>query len=359
VTALAGALGAGRHRVHVYVLDETSAATVERLGACGVPTTTIARRRPYEPGRLMALTRALKRDGIDLVHAILPAGAAYGAIAARLAGVPIVIVSSRAGDPPEQRRIRTLLHRLYRGATAVTANTRAQARRVAAEAQLPLERVHVIYDGVDLARHQAPGVLDGLRERVWHRPLVIGGAGRTLGSRARFLAAATLIAARHPDVHFVWLEDGQVLSGNGREAFTERPGIPLGTVAIGDDPDPVLAELALLCLTGEAFDLVPTALAAGRPIVAVETPGIDELVTDGVTGHVVTAGDAATFAAAALALLEDRGRLRGASHAARAEAERTHGADGMARATVALYEASLLGRTSPLVTLPDVPQPVH
>ncbi len=357
VEALARGLGAGRHRVHVYVLEDVPVGTAERLAARNVPLTILPRRRPYEPGRVMALTRALKRDGIDLVHAILPAGAAYGAIAARLAGVPIVIVSTRAGDPPEQRRVRTLLHRIYRNATALTANTRAQARQIAAEAQVPVERVQVIYDGVDLTRHQAPGMLDGLRERVWHRPLVIGGAGRTAGSRSSFLAAATLIAARHPDVHFVWLEDGVTLSGNGHEAFAERPaGLPLSTVAVGDDPEPVLTQLAVLCLTGDAFDLVPSALAAGRPIVTVAAPGVEELVTDGGTGKIVSGGDPGAFAEAALAFIEDRSRLRAASQAARAHAERLLDGDTMARATTALYEATLLGRPRPA---PDVhPTPV-
>ncbi len=58
---------------------------------------------------------------------------------------------------------------------------------------------------------------------------------------------------------------------------------------------------------------------------------------------VVPAGDAEALADAALALLEDRGRLRYAGQAARARAERTLGAAAMARATAAVYEASLLG----------------
>jgi glycosyltransferase involved in cell wall biosynthesis len=216
--------------------------------------------------------------------------------------------------------------------------------------------VQVIYDGVDLTRHQIPGMLDGIRERVWHRPLVVGGAGRTAGSRTSFLAAATLVAMRHPDIQFVWLEDGVTLSGSGHEAFAERPaGLPLSTVAVGEDPEPVLAQLAVLALTGDAFDLVPSALAAGRPIVTVPAPGIDEIVTDGTTGKVVAAGDPGAFAEAILSFIEDRSRLRAAGQAARAHAERALGADLMARATTALYEATLLGRQHPAPDIPMAP----
>jgi len=346
VVDLVRALGAGRHHARVYVLAEIPEPVAARLGGLGVPVTTLPRRHAYEPGRLVALARALRRDGIDLVHAILPAGAAYGALAARLAGVPIVIVASRADDPREQRRVRTLLYRIYRRATAVLANTRAHAAAISVEAALPPGQVRVVYDGVDLGRAQLPGMLDGLRDRVWQRPLVIGGAGGADAGRRVFAATAARIAARRPATQFVWLEDGseETVAAAG-ESFL-GPGI---TVArIGDDPASVLGQLAMLCLAGApdcpSLDLVPVTMAAARPIVATRVPGIDELVVDGTTGTVVPAGDAAALADAALALLDDRGRLRHAGHAARARAERALGAAEMARATTAVYEASLLGR---------------
>ncbi len=354
VTDLVRALGDGRHRVHLYVLAEAASSVLLRLGVLGVPVTTLPRRHAYEPGRVLALARAFRRDGIDLVHAILPSAAAYGTLAAHLAGVPIVIVSSRAGDPSEDRRVRRLLHRMYRRATVVLANTRAQACRLAEEAALPLAQFRVVYDGVDLARHTAPSMLDGLRDRVWHRPLIIGGAGCAETGRPLFFASAARIAARHPDAHFVWLEDRD--DCGGRDEHGHRPvelpaGLPVTVVPVGSDPDPVLRQLAMLCLSGApmcpTLDLVPTAMAAGRPIVATHVPGIDELVADGAAGVVVPAGDAEALSTAALALLDDRSRLRNAGHAARAHAERAFGAEAMARATAAVYEASLLGQLAP------------
>ncbi len=353
VLDLVRAFGTGRHRVRVYALAGASEPAVARLRALDVPVTVLPRRYPYEPARIVALARAFKRDGIDVVHAILPAGAAYGALAARLAGVPTVVVASRAGDAREQRSVRPLLHRIYRHAAAVLANTWAQARRLAADADLPLERVQVVYDGVDLARHPAPRMLDGLRERVWHRPLVIGGAGSRETGRALFFATAERIVVRHPDAHFVWLQEeveGAVPSDGARYAVPA--GVSMTFVPLGDDPDPVLHQLAMLCVTGDAedpaVDVIPAAMAAGRPIVALEAPGVDEVVTHGTTGVVVTRSEPAALADAALALLEDRPRLRGVGHAARSHAERALGADAMARATAAVYEDALLGRTTPV-----------
>ena len=133
-----------------------------RLGALGVPVTSLPRRYAYEPARILALARAFKRDGIDVVHAILPAGAAYGALAARLARVPTV----DRREPSRRRRLNSAgcgacSTASTGGATAVVANTWAQARALAAEADLPLERVQVVYDGVDLSRHAAPACSTG------------------------------------------------------------------------------------------------------------------------------------------------------------------------------------------------------
>jgi glycosyltransferase involved in cell wall biosynthesis len=218
---------------------------------------------------------------------------------------------------------------------------------MATDAALPMARVRVVYDGVDLSRSAAPGMLDGLRDRVWHRPLLIGGAGPEDTGRALFFAAAERVAARHPGAQFVWLQDG-VGTGAGRVA--PPAGLPVTVVPVADDPEPVLRQLAILCLAGApecpSLDLVPAAMAASRPVVAAHVPGIDELITDGATGAVVPPGDPAALADATLDLLEDRGRLRHAGHAARAYAERVLDAAAMGRATAALYDASLLGHIS-------------
>jgi glycosyltransferase involved in cell wall biosynthesis len=189
-------------------------------------------------------------------------------------------------------------------------------------------------------------MLGDLRDRVWHRPLVIGGTGSPGAGRMLFRATAARIAARHPDAHFVWLDEEE---GSEAHAAAEPiAGEPAMTVvSAATDPEAVLSQLAMLCVAGEpdhpALGLVPGAMAAAKPVVAIDVPGLDELVTDGETGALVPPGDAEALADAALGLLEDRGRLRSAGHAARAHAERSLGAEAMAQATAALYETSLLG----------------
>jgi starch synthase len=63
------------------------------------------------------------------------------------------------------------------------------------------------------------------------------------------------------------------------------------------------------------------AMACGRPIVASRTGGIPEVVEDGVSGQLVTPGDAADLARALVLLAGDPERRRRLGNAARARAE--------------------------------------
>jgi glycosyltransferase involved in cell wall biosynthesis len=59
-------------------------------------------------------------------------------------------------------------------------------------------------------------------------------------------------------------------------------------------------------------------MAAGRPVITADTPGIREAITDGIEGRLVPAGDAGALAAAMRELAADsslRQRMGSAAHA--------------------------------------------
>jgi glycosyltransferase involved in cell wall biosynthesis len=81
------------------------------------------------------------------------------------------------------------------------------------------------------------------------------------------------------------------------------------------------------------------ALAAGRPVVAVDAPGVREVVHDGVDGCLLASDNAARFAAALVAIAEaSPGQRQACEQAARATAaEFSMGAS--ARKLAGIYEA--------------------
>lgn len=84
------------------------------------------------------------------------------------------------------------------------------------------------------------------------------------------------------------------------------PHVPLGFVA-ADRLLPIAYSAADLTLVPSLQDNLPNtvveSLACGTPVVGFDVGGIPDMVRDGVTGHVVPAGDAAAMAAAARRVL--------------------------------------------------------
>jgi glycosyltransferase involved in cell wall biosynthesis len=74
------------------------------------------------------------------------------------------------------------------------------------------------------------------------------------------------------------------------------------------------------------------AQASGLPVVAGRTGGVPGIVRDGTTGMLVPMGDAAAFAGAVGALLDNAGERRRMGEAARRVVATEHGIDGAARA---------------------------
>ena len=82
------------------------------------------------------------------------------------------------------------------------------------------------------------------------------------------------------------------------------------------------------------------ALALERPVVASRIGGIPEVVTDGVTGLLVTPGDFHELAQGLNKLLTDLEKARRLGIAGRNQVEKEFGAALMAKRTMAMYQAS-------------------
>lgn len=150
-----------------------------------------------------------------------------------------------------------------------------------------------------------------------------------------------------------------------------RQSMPATLVMVGDGPDRVFAEeearslgverdvhfygrinaiapllanadLFLLPSQTESFGLSALeALATGVPVVASDTGGLPEVVTDGVTGALHPVGDVEAMAASAVELLSDRDRWQKASDAAARDARERYSLDAVVSQYEALYKSAI------------------
>ena len=105
-----------------------------------------------------------------------------------------------------------------------------------------------------------------------------------------------------------------------------------------------LSRTRCLLLTSKqetAPTVISEAMAAGKPVVAMDVGGVRYMVRDGATGYLVPPGDTQAMAERVIRILEDEMLRREMGEAARKEALQRFHPDLVARKTLAVYEEIL------------------
>jgi glycosyltransferase involved in cell wall biosynthesis len=185
----------------------------------------------------------------------------------------------------------------------------------------PLEKLHVLWKGVDLPRFDvAPADAAAVRAEIGVGPqtLVVGTVGRLAWQKGldRLFTAIGLLRDRLPQAKFV------VVGGGGDAAIVEKAAAELGDrvklLGPREDVPRVLAAFDIAVLPSRFEVMSQTTLesmAAGRAIVSTRTMGADEAIEDGVSGVLVPVDDPAALADA-IASRGIRGERRAALGAA-------------------------------------------
>jgi phosphatidylinositol alpha-mannosyltransferase len=246
---------------------------------------------------------ALATFGPDVVHAHQPMAPSTGLWATLEARAPMV---GTFHSGAMRARLYDLAAPLLRRAAARLAVRIAVSERAADfERQRIGGEFRVIANGVDVARFVEAKPADlGLGRKL----LFVG----RLDERKGFpiaIAAFERLAADRPDLHLVVVGDGP-----DRRAVDRLPTLLRARVTmLGAVPNQELPPIHAACdlylgpsTGGESFGIVLVeAMAAGLPVVASDTPGYDEVVTDEVDGVLVPPRDAAALAGAAARVLDD------------------------------------------------------
>lgn len=305
---------------------------------------------PLEHLRTIAtVTRLFRRSRPDVVHAYLPAANVIGPVAARLAGVPCVIVSKRAlADYKERfpllRRVEPLGNRL---ADVVLVNSDAVRRDIERTEKHWEGKFRKIYNGVAPLPPWTPGEVDRFR------------AGNGLPLRApvaicvsnfypykghgELVEAAARIVPRFPDVTFLLVgRDSGTLEAT--RALARERGIEGSVRFAGSRTDVAdllrASDLFVHPSREEGFsNAVLEAMAAGLPVAAFDVGGNREAVVDGETGLLAPARDALRLGDAMAGLLGDPAKRKAMGDAGRARAAERFSMERMVAEMVALYES--------------------
>ena len=290
-----------------------------------------------EAGTLARLVQLLREEQPDLLHSFTLKCAVYGALAARMAGVPAVVNAVTglgyvfSSDRAKARLLRPVVSLLMRGAlggerSRVILQNPDDAQAFADARLAPPHNIRLIRgSGVDLSRFLLRDA-DGTARR----PLRVLLAARLLREKGihEYADAAARLKAQGRDIRF--LLAGTPDAGNPHsvavgevQAWHERGTLDwLGHV---EDMPALLRTVDVMALPSYYREGVPKSLieagACGIALVTTNLPGCREVVSrDGEDGLHVEPRSAASLAQAIARLDDDRELLRRLGERARARA---------------------------------------
>ena len=303
---------------HILCMD---GPYVKTLRAAGIPVGTMHLPRGFDPFKLawslLEITSYLRRVKPDLVHTHCSVPGIIGRLAARLAGVPVVMHTVHGFHFHDGGR--GLSHRLAVAAEVfagrltdvMLSQNRADMEQALRLGIVSRDRLHYVGNGIAVDEFAT-----ATHERATDGALVITCVARMepVKNHAMLLDAVARLAAR--GVAFeLWLIGG----GAGRDVLAARAaslGISARVRFLGyrDDIPSLLGRSDIGVLTSLKEGIPRAALesmASGLPMVATRVNGSREVVRDGETGFLVDVGDVAGLAAALERLAADPGlRMR-------------------------------------------------
>jgi glycosyltransferase involved in cell wall biosynthesis len=181
---------------------------------------------------------------------------------------------------------------------------------------LPKDRFQMIYNGVDRSR-----VEDNLQLAVRFRERYGIPSERAIVTQiswiiaekgiSDFLETARLVLQQNRNVQFVMVGDGEARPQYMKDAAEMGLGDHITWTGMVDDPfgEGVFNAADVVCQFSrweEVFGwMIAEGMAHGKPVVATRVGGIPELITEGVTGHLVNRGDTAAMSDRVLRLISD------------------------------------------------------
>lgn len=341
-----------------YVYSPEGGVFHEEMEKVGATVRIIPRHLPkFDPFWVMALSRAMREDAIDVVHTHLFGDSLHGYLAARAAGARPVIMTlhiSAEGQTSLQRLgYRWLLKRCARNIACTKSVGESWAREVDV-------RIDTIVNAVDKPPPASidHGRIGALRQSlgIASGAVVIGAIGRLVeqkGLHYLIRAFAQLTRSTHAVPQLVLLGDGPLRADLERLAHSQGVGELVKFAGFRSDVAELVHLFDIVAFSSH-FEGLPMALleamAAARCVVGTDAPGILDAVTPEREALIVPRRDVSRLAEALRRAITDPAMRQRLGQAARQRFLRDFTVERM----VSRYEAVYRGVCCQPVQSPGV-----
>lgn len=313
---------------------------LEQFCAQGTPVVRVAMPRLIRPRQDFGCYRQiywnLRTCRYNVVHTHGSKGGILGRLAAHRVGGCRVIHTGHTfplqwARGAKQTFYAGLERRAARWTDRIVALTNAQKEQLLAARICPAEKIVVLPNAAEIAQVPGPDERGEARESLGLPPNAPSAVmvGRIVEQKdpLLFVRVARAIHERNPEARLVWIGDGPLRSKMENAA---RDAGLLGRALIvaghREDARRLYAAFDVFLMTTR-WEGMPyaalEAMTAGLPIVAVNVPGMDEIVDDGTTGR-LTEPDENALADEVLKLFDDPDLRKAYGVAAKRRIEERH-----------------------------------
>jgi len=308
--------------------------------------------RPLDDLRaLWDLYRLIKAQQFDIVHGHSSKAGFLARLAAKLADSRIVTVYSPHAISISFNPKFWYLERFAGFLTnAILGVSRSERDELENYRLVSRSKLRYATAGIEVAAYAGQFGGGDLRERIGvpAGTILIGSAGRITAQKdpATFLKAAAELLGSGVRAHFAWAGNGELKCES--ETLASELGIAEHVTFLGYCPDlrPFLDALDIFALSSryESFGYVTCeAMAMGKPVVATNVSGSNELILHGETGYLVDIADVQGLAKAFHHLAGDRALCRRMGEAGRARARKHYDLRRMIRDVEQFYRELFWG----------------
>jgi glycosyltransferase involved in cell wall biosynthesis len=283
----------------------------------GLKVVVLPKKFAFDFSLIFKVARLMRKERIEIVQTTLLYADLIGALAAKLAGVPIVISWETVSHGTNDSLRTKSRHKLgYRFAmkfvdriVAVSDETRMS---IIDKRKVFPEKVMTIHYGVDLNKYkQSNGFVDRKKLGIPEDAPIVGVVARLeeIKGHHYFIRAASEIINKFPKVNCVLVGDGSLRESLEKEV--KKLGLESNFHFLGfrNDIQNLLNVFDIFVLPSISEGLpnvILEAMACKKPVVATSVGGIPEAVVHGITGFLVPVKNPASMAQAVVRLLENK-----------------------------------------------------
>ena len=313
-----------RSRFAPSVACSAKCPLASKLREINVPVIPVELLGKFQLGAIIRLALLMCQHRPDIVHTEDSLSRLLGTMAARLAGVPIVVSTiHKVSVSPAVRDMSSFRRKIYAFFTRLLAKLSNKWFTVAAFnkqalvqlAKIPDRKITVIHSSIVSDEFDIEVDIEWKRKEfgLQSGAPVVGTIARLHPDKGvRYLLdAAVTVLEQKPGVKFMLVGDG--IQRAELENIAEHNGIAENVIFAGFRDDVAelyqLFTITVLPSLNEGLPVVPMeSLYMGKPVIATDVCGNPEIVRHGETGLIVPTKDSGALAQAILTLLNDKSK---------------------------------------------------